>query len=70
MIIRSTSPVLTSYTIYHQKNAERNYELEKMKENERTKEAIKEETEKIQPIYNTQGKTIANNNRKTIDILV
>jgi len=69
-MIRSTSPILASYTLYHQRNVERNYDLEKMKENERVKEMLKEESEKVQPIYNAQGKNIANNNQKTLDILV
>lgn len=71
MIIRATDPRTISCIGYFQLTKERNYDLDKAKENERVKEILKEEMQKVQPIYNTQGKVINHNqDRRKLDILV
>ncbi len=71
MMIRATNPFLISDTIYFNKNVQRNYEVEQIKDNEKMKEILKEEMQKVQPIYNTQGKVISHNkNGKRLDISV
>lgn len=71
MMIRATDPRTISCTGYFRLNPERSYDLDKAKENERIKEILKEESQKIQPIYNAQGKVIGYDKYgRKLDILV